>query len=112
MKQRPTALTNSEMLNQLCDLLIPKLEERLATHLPSKQRVVGSNPSRDATKLTRATVFTNKYGTRNVALSRRKAPGIPLSRKNKEAIVTRLSDALTAYRICARAEGKHQLANP
>jgi hypothetical protein len=49
MKQRTTALTNAQMLDQLCDLLIPKLEERLANHLPSKQRVVGSNPSRDAT---------------------------------------------------------------
>jgi len=50
MKQRATALTNVQMLDQLCDLLIPKLEERLANHLPSKQRVVGSNPSRDATR--------------------------------------------------------------
>ena len=48
MKQRATALTNSHILDQLCDLLIPKLEERLANHLPSKQRGVGSNPSRDA----------------------------------------------------------------
>ena len=48
MKQRATALTNTQMLDQLCDLLIPKLEERLANHLPSKQRAVGSNPSRDA----------------------------------------------------------------
>jgi hypothetical protein len=48
MKKRATALTNSQLLDQLCDLLIPKLEERLANRLPSKQRVVGSNPSRDA----------------------------------------------------------------
>jgi len=48
MKQRATALTNAQMLDQLCDLLIPKLKERLANHLSSKQRVVGSNPSRDA----------------------------------------------------------------
>jgi hypothetical protein len=48
MKQRAAALTNTQMLDQLCDLLIPKLEERLSNHLPSKQRVVGSNPSRDA----------------------------------------------------------------
>jgi len=47
MKQRATALTNAHMIDQLCDLLIPKLEERLANHLSSKQRVVGSNPSRD-----------------------------------------------------------------
>ena len=37
MKQRATALTNSQLLDQLCDLLIPKLEERLATRLASKQ---------------------------------------------------------------------------
>ena len=49
MQQRATALTNSQLLDQLCDLLIPKLEERLSTRLSSKQRVVGSNPSRDAT---------------------------------------------------------------
>ena len=48
MEQRATALTNADMLDQLCDLLIPKQEERLASHLPPKQRVVGSNPSRDA----------------------------------------------------------------
>jgi hypothetical protein len=48
MKQRATALTNSRILAQLCDLLIPKLDEQLVNHLPSKQRVVGSNPSRDA----------------------------------------------------------------
>jgi len=75
MKQRATALTNSQMLAQLCNLLIPKLEERLATQLPSKQRVVGSNPSRDATKLARPTAFTNNnHGARNVALSCRKTP--------------------------------------
>ena len=48
MKQRATALTNSRMLDQLGDLLIPKLEERMANRLPSKQRVEGSNPSRDS----------------------------------------------------------------
>jgi hypothetical protein len=48
MKQRATALTNTQILDQLCDLLIPKLEEHLTNHLPSKQRVVGSNLSRDA----------------------------------------------------------------
>jgi hypothetical protein len=26
--------------------------------------------------------------------------------------MTRVSNGVTAYRICARAEGKHQLANP
>jgi len=41
-------LTNSRMIDQLCDVLIPKLEERLANRLPSKQRVEGSNPSRDS----------------------------------------------------------------
>ena len=48
MRQRATALTDSHMLDQLCNLLIPKLEKRLANHLPSKQRVEGSNPSRDS----------------------------------------------------------------
>jgi hypothetical protein len=49
MNQGATPLTNAEMLDQLCDLLISKLEERLVNHLPFKRRVVGSNPSRDAT---------------------------------------------------------------
>ena len=49
MKQRATALTNAQVLDQFCDLLIPKLEERLTSHMSSKQRVAGSNPSMDAT---------------------------------------------------------------
>jgi len=36
MKQRATALTDVQLLDQLCDLLIPKLEERLAKPLLSK----------------------------------------------------------------------------
>ena len=113
MKQRATALTNSQMLAQLCNLLIPKLEERLATQLPSKQRVVGSNPSRDATKLARATAFmNNNHGARNVVLSRTKGSQTPLSCKDREAVVTKLSDTLTTYKLFARAIGKHQLANP
>lgn len=38
MKQRSIALINAQVLDQLCGLLIPKLEERLVNHLPSKQR--------------------------------------------------------------------------
>jgi len=41
MKQRATALTNAQMLDQLCDLLIPKLEQRLANHLSSKPSAEG-----------------------------------------------------------------------
>jgi hypothetical protein len=37
MKRRAIALTNSRVLDELCDLLIPELEERLANHLPSSQ---------------------------------------------------------------------------
>lgn len=51
MKQRATVLTDAQVLNHLCDLLIPKLEKRVAKWLSSKQWVVGSNPSRDATKI-------------------------------------------------------------
>jgi hypothetical protein len=36
MKQRATALTNVQILDQLCDLLISKLEERLVNLLFSK----------------------------------------------------------------------------
>jgi len=55
MKRGATALTNSLSLDQLCDAVISKLAERVERQLPSKQRVVGSNPSRDATKLNRVT---------------------------------------------------------
>ena len=41
-------MASSGMLDQLCDLLIPKLEERLANHLPSNQRGEDSDPCRDA----------------------------------------------------------------
>ena len=36
MKQRAAALTDAQLFDQLCDLLIPKLEERLAKRLPTK----------------------------------------------------------------------------
>ena len=49
MKQRATALTNSQLLDQLCYLLIPKLEKRLATLLSSKHRVVTQNPPQPTT---------------------------------------------------------------
>jgi hypothetical protein len=47
-KERATALPNSPTLLQLWDALGLKLIEAAQGHLPSKQRVVGSNPSRDA----------------------------------------------------------------
>jgi hypothetical protein len=61
MKNRATALTNLTTLDQSSDAVTSKLAEKPEKRLPSKQRVVGSNPSRDATKLARATVFTNKF---------------------------------------------------
>jgi hypothetical protein len=51
-------LTNSQMIDQLCDLLIPKLEKHLANHMPSKQRGDGPNHSRDSTKLASPTALT------------------------------------------------------
>jgi len=47
-KQRATALTNSPTLLQLWDATGPKLNEAAQGQMPSKQRVVGSNPARDA----------------------------------------------------------------
>ncbi len=46
--QRATALSNSPTLLQLWDALGSKLIEATQGQLPSKQRVVGSNPARDA----------------------------------------------------------------
>ena len=47
-EQRADALPNSPTLLQLWDALGSKLIEAAQGQLPSKQRVVGSNPSRDA----------------------------------------------------------------
>ena len=47
-KQRATALPNSPTLLQLWDALGSKLTEATQGQVPSKQRVVGSNPARDA----------------------------------------------------------------
>jgi len=47
-KKRATALSNSPTLLQLWDALGSKLIEATQGQLPSKQRVVGSNPARDA----------------------------------------------------------------
>jgi len=49
-KQGATALPNSPTLSQLWEALGSKLIETAEGQLPSKQRVVGSNPSRDATE--------------------------------------------------------------
>jgi len=48
--KRATALSNSSTLLQLWDALGSKLIEAAQGQVPSKQRVVGSNPSRDAIK--------------------------------------------------------------
>ena len=47
-KQRVTALTNVELLDQLCDRVVAKLREASIEQLPSKQWVVSSSLTRDA----------------------------------------------------------------
>ena len=47
-KRGATAYPENIDINQLCELVVAKLKEELIERLPSKQRVVGSNPSRDA----------------------------------------------------------------
>jgi len=42
-KRRASASTSSEVINQLCDLVVPKLAEKIVEHLLPKQRVVSSN---------------------------------------------------------------------
>ena len=44
-----TALINHELVDQLCDLVMVKLSERLEGQLPSKQWVPSSSLGRDAT---------------------------------------------------------------
>ena len=51
VRKRATALPNSPTLLQLWDTIGLKLIQATQEQLPSKQRVVGSNPSRDALAL-------------------------------------------------------------
>ncbi len=46
MKQRAPDLTDSRLLDQLCDAVISKLTQSQIQHLTFNQGVVGSNPSR------------------------------------------------------------------
>ena len=43
--ERVAALTDSDSIDKLCEVLFSKLEARFAERLPSKQRVAGSNPA-------------------------------------------------------------------
>ena len=54
-----TALLENDNIGQLCDLVLAKLKEEILGQLPSKQRVVGSNPSRDAFKI--GAYYCRKY---------------------------------------------------
>ena len=56
MKQRATALTSSQLLDQPCDLLIPRLEKPPATRVPTKKCVVGTNPSQLDGKMPRSSL--------------------------------------------------------
>ncbi len=51
VKKRAAALTNFPPMPQLCGVFPSKLAEVTSERLPSKQRVEGSNPSRDSTKV-------------------------------------------------------------
>ena len=51
VEKRAAALTNSPPLPQLCGVFPSSLAEVKSKRLPSKQRVEGSNPSRDATEV-------------------------------------------------------------
>jgi hypothetical protein len=63
---------------------------------------VGSNPSRDATKLKRAAAFH----ACNVAQNSISASNKPINCQRKEFEVMTLQDALVAYKTYARDEGK------
>jgi hypothetical protein len=47
-EKRPAALPNSATVSQLWEMLGSKLNEEIIGQMPSKQRVVGSNPAWDA----------------------------------------------------------------
>ena len=51
VEKRAAALTNSPPLPQLCGAFPSSLADVKSKRLPSKQRVEGSNPSRDSTKV-------------------------------------------------------------
>ncbi|MFQ6122441.1 MAG: hypothetical protein ACE5LA_05205, partial [Dehalococcoidales bacterium] len=79
--------------------------------LPSKQRVVGSNPSRDALALLSALdqAFGDKKGNcfdKNPLKCHRQELSPTVSYQCKELEVMTLQDALIAYKTFARAEGK------
>jgi len=69
--------------------------------LPSKQVVAGSSPVSRSTKLTGVPAY-DKIGDFYHLLSREHGVGC----QHQEMALTTLSDALTAYCICARAEAK------
>ena len=95
-KQRATALTNPELIDQLCDRILAKLREVPREQLPSKQWVVSSSLTRDATKLTRATAYD-----KIADFCHRQSEHGAISCQRGEFDMTKLSEALTAYCICA-----------
>lgn len=100
-KQRATAFTNSELLDQLCNLIITKLSEKeKGSCLLSSGALVRVQPGTPA-KLTRATACEKIAG-----FCHRHPQGRDVSCRREGVEVTTISDALSAYRICAKAEGK------
>jgi hypothetical protein len=49
MNKRATAWKDSSSFDLLCNAIMARLEERFKPPLPSKQWVVGSNPTRETT---------------------------------------------------------------
>jgi len=60
VKKGATALPDSTTFHELWDAIGSKLIESTQGQLPSKQRVVGSNPARDATHSRGATALPQK----------------------------------------------------
>jgi hypothetical protein len=75
-----------------------------AEQLTLNQPVTGSSPVRLTTKLDRAADFPKTSA--NVAQCCKQPSKQSLNCQSKEFALTTLSDALAAYRICAKAEGK------
>ena len=105
-----TALTESQLIDKLCDAVIAKLAERGSGPLPSKQWVVSSSLTRDASNLAGATALLPQGNCRrcshDVALRRRAALPNPLGGECEDSDVAALSDSLTSCRILVWSEGR------
>ena len=110
--QRATALSNSPTLLQLWDALGSKLIEATQGQVPSKQRVVGSNPARDASLVTILALIQDNDPQKGNCFDKNhlnchsQSLSSAVGYQCRGFEVMTLQDALVAYKTYARAEGK------